>query len=523
MLRLLTVALALAGAALAAQTVQGRVVDAASGAPLADVNVILGAIDRPGGGPYRATTDRSGNFEMQGVAEGTYIATYRARGYWSTYEPGDSRQPHYTVGASGAPPRLEAKLQPIPKLSGRVLDDEGNPVASASVRLFYQNGHCSLPSCFIRGRDLTTDSNGKFTTADFFSPGRWLAAAIAPQTFKAPPDRDQQKLTWMETFYPSAVDAQFASPVDVRAGLELPLVEIRLRAAPAFRLRGRVLDEKGNPAARAALALHNGLGAEMTANAGNDGSFEFAGVGPGEWRLSGTLLKDKIPLWVAQSMEVKDHDLADVRVRLTSPMRIHGHSVLEGPDGDRLPDQEPAGVVLNYDSGEWGQESIMPSRPIGLGDENGGFSLSLYPGRYHVSILEPPPPGYYVSAIVMGDRNALTPEGIEISSAAQELVIRYRSGGGTVRGKVENCGNSDVFLVPREAALRQPQFIRHAGCEAGGRFELGLVRPGQYFAFATSGDTGFLQMPDDDTLSRLATLVTVRDREPVTADVRIMQ
>jgi hypothetical protein len=30
-------------------------------------------------------------------------------------------------------------------------------------------------------------------------------------------------------------------------------------------------------------------------------------------------------------------------------------------------------------------------------------------------------------------------------------------------------------------------------------------------------------MPDDDTLSRLATLVTVRDREPVTADVRIMQ
>jgi len=53
-----------------------------------------------------------------------------------------------------------------------------------------------------------------------------------------------------------------------------------------------------------------------------------------------------------------------------------------------------------------------------------------------------------------------------------------------VRGSVEKAADTTVALVPQDEALLDGQFIRTAKCDNAGRFEVGSLKPGEYYAFA---------------------------------------
>src|SRR5690242_13669915 len=70
-------ALLLPAAALAAQTVEGHIVNAANGSDVAGATVILGQVGGHREQPYRATTDSQGRFRIDDVEAGTYTLFYR--------------------------------------------------------------------------------------------------------------------------------------------------------------------------------------------------------------------------------------------------------------------------------------------------------------------------------------------------------------------------------------------------------------------------------------------------------------
>src|SRR5437764_10639428 len=89
-----------------AQTVEGSVFDAATGAAVTGVKVELLRQTTPF---YETTTDGGGRFRFDNIKESDYSVRYQSPDYWSTAGPTDYRPFH--VGA-GSPVKLEARLMP---------------------------------------------------------------------------------------------------------------------------------------------------------------------------------------------------------------------------------------------------------------------------------------------------------------------------------------------------------------------------------------------------------------------------
>ncbi len=536
--RLILIASILPAAAFAAQAVDGHVVNAVNGVDIPGVAVNL---IQAGEVAYSATTDSQGHFHIDAVKAGTYSANYVARGFWPVpnlsvdedferecgrcfqVERGD--QP-FQVTAVGDPVRLEVKMPPIGKISGRVLDYLGKPVPNATIQLHWgEIWFCKMPSCIGIFRDTKTNDKGEYTISDLDVPGAWLLSAIAPSSWKPPETRDDQPREWAQTFYPGVTDPQLAARVIVRIGGDLSNLDIKLAAVPVHRIRGVVLDASGHPVPKAAVRLAKFIGSPaLTEDTRADGTFEFDAVAEGEWRISAKVDQGPAKLWAARWVPVKTRDVENLELRPSAPFAIQGKVVMEVPEG--APPPKPPSVTLAFNagaavSGDKPAGNILSANP----DSQGDFTIrNVYSGPYQI-LPGPPPPQYYLDSIRFGARDALESD-VEILPGVQPLTVAYKLGGGTVRGTVENCAGGTVRLLARQKALWREGFVLFASCDANDRYAISAVRPGEYYALAIAGDypipwyaTGW----DDDTLLHSATSVTVREGENSSADLRAIK
>src|SRR5262245_35993101 len=104
----------------AAQIIEGRAINAVTGEGIPGVRVRIFPADGPPANGHSTATDAQGRFRVE-VKEGAYRAMYSAPGFSSVPNPGDL-PPAFAVACAGDPIRLEVKMQPLGKISGRVLD-----------------------------------------------------------------------------------------------------------------------------------------------------------------------------------------------------------------------------------------------------------------------------------------------------------------------------------------------------------------------------------------------------------------
>ena len=114
------------------------------------------------------------------------------------------------------------------------------------------------------------------------------------------------------------------------------------------------------------------------------------------------------------------------------------------------------------------------------------------PGVYTIRPISPGPP-FYLASVKLGDRD-VTEQLVELAPDSLTFTITYNSDGGGVRGAVEDCAGATVVLAPRDAALQTADFIRQVNCQAGGRFEIAAIRPGEYAAFAFDRAPGMFEL-----------------------------
>lgn len=537
-LRVILIASILAAAAFAAQTVDGHVVNSVTGADIPGVAVNL---VRAGEVAYSATTDSEGHFRIEAVKAGAYTASYLARGFWPIpnlfldedferecgrcflVERGD--QP-FQATAGGDPVRLEVKMPPIGKISGRVLDYLEEPVPNASIQLHWgESWFCKMPSCSGISRQTKTNEKGEYSVTDLDVPGAWLLSAIAPSSWKPPESRDGQRLDWAQTFYPGVTDPQLAERVMVRIGGEISNLDIKLAAVPVHRIRGVVLDVSGNPAPKATVTLGKGIGSPaLIRNTRGDGTFEFETVAEGEWRISTNVDQGVPKLWAVQWVQLKAHDLENLELRPAAPFAIQGKIVMEVPEGAPAPN--PPSVILAFTAGAAGlADRPADAFPTGIPNAKGDFQIrNVYPGPYQI-LPGPSPPQYYLDSIRIGGHDALE-SGVEILPGAQPLTVAYKLGGGTVRGTVEKCAGGTVRLLPRDREMWRQGFMLFAPCDSNDRYAIAAVRPGDYYALAIAGDSPipwYATMWDDDGLVNNASTVTVRAGENSAADLRAIK
>ncbi|MDR3703907.1 MAG: carboxypeptidase regulatory-like domain-containing protein [Candidatus Sulfopaludibacter sp.] len=514
MWRAVMAAWSFASAVLAAQSVEGRVVIATTGAAIPAASVIIRPVAEHPEGLHRATSDAEGRFRIDGLEPGTYGIFYQAEGYWTDPAQQDRK---FQVAAGGDAVRLDLKLLPLPKIAGSVTDALGNPVPNATVWVLGDKSRCNGLPCYPILKEVKASEKGEYEISDVDAPlPAWLVSAAAPASFDPPKSSAGQPLGWVQTFYPDATDPQLAARIPADPGSQHWNLDIRLATAPVHRIRGKLVDPGGRPVPNAQVAIYNALGPDLQRTSGSDGTFEFGPVADGEWRLWAKLDRGGVKLWTGQSVELKDRDLEGVEVRLTEPLALQGRIVFERPEGAPLPDDLP-NVFFTYNAGRFGGETSIPQRPIGHPEENGAFTIQLYAGPYRVDILDSPAGPYYLDSARLGEVDVLRNDSVPILPGAPTLTVNYRYGGGSVQGTVEGCAGGGIALIPVDRALRGPALVRTTQCGPNGQFTFASVRPGEYYGIVITG-----QGPLDDSALRRASRVTVRNNEHTTAEISPM-
>jgi hypothetical protein len=518
--------LILAAACASAQSVEGSVFDAATGAGVSGVKVEL----LKGGTPfYETATDGGGRFRFDSVREGEYAARYQSPDYWLTAGPSDYR--YFHVGGT-APVKLEIRLMPWSRIFGRVVDGHGNPVANARLEMtgsgMLANGRTYLRTSWGGGGGGqlsassngmtfmgTSDAHGKFEVQ--VMPGAYGFSVSPPPDLKPPaPEEGGPALAWRRTYYPGVAQADAASKIMVLPGADVS-VELKLLALPAHVVRGTVLNPDGTPAPKVAVILGEVYRAAPIESKG-DGTFEFPAVAEGEWRLAAEAERGGVKLRADEWIEVTGHDIENIKLRLTAPLTLRGKLVVDAPGEGRAP--QPTPMVLSRRGGHTaGRDELAPGQVALVQPEAAGnFTvLDAYPGSYRLSApLQPPAPPYYLDAIRVGETD-ITLQDVEIA-ADTTITAVYKTDGGSVSGKAENCASGGVLLIPADPMRRRAAFSKSGACDANDRYEVRAVRPGDYYALAFAGNAPVPAV--DEALLNQAVKVTVRAGETTSTDLR---
>jgi protocatechuate 3,4-dioxygenase beta subunit len=315
MIALLLAALSLGQAPAQAATgrLAGRVTVEGANTPIAGARVMVFPMMRaampptgPMAMPPQGTTDQDGRFVFNGVAPGEYRIDVQKTGFASSADP-TARPATYTVAAGQALDNISIVLLKGAVITGKVLDQKGEPVTDAHVmalRRFTPPGAMAVPPRLIptamQGPQQTNDI-GEYRVSGL-APGEYfLAASPRGMGFGGPgmpstTGNGGGTPTTTTTYYPGTVDQAGAQPITVAAGTEVSNIVFVLQSVPAYRVSGVVVDENGAPIAHAMVMLmadpRSGmmfLGPGGNAQTGDDGRFSIGDITPGTYRLNASV------------------------------------------------------------------------------------------------------------------------------------------------------------------------------------------------------------------------------------------
>ncbi len=199
-------------------SVGGRVTDAQTGIGIGGAVLHLfvrrTAINN-GSPPAASTSLEDGTFHFDSVTPGTYILWVTHPNYVSNAGVSQS----VTVQNGQSVLNIAVQLQPLGAISGRVLDDTGNPVARAKVDLLTTFNFRGKPEP-RRVKTSISDGNGKYLF-EKVAPGRYYISADPPSHAKAAsnaPASEAAGLPMIRTFYPKTLSFEDASILDLASG-----------------------------------------------------------------------------------------------------------------------------------------------------------------------------------------------------------------------------------------------------------------------------------------------------------------
>jgi hypothetical protein len=196
---------------------RGRIVAADTGRPLRRSMVRLSA---PGVRETRSTsTDQDGQYEFTDLPAATYTVMASKSGYvsmgYKQTRPGSMSSP-VGLGAGETKERVDVALMPAGVITGRVVDEYGEPVAdtmvSAQRQQFVNGARRPMPS----GAPSSSNDIGEFRVHGL-APGEYYVYA-APRGPFGPADANTDRTGYAPAYYPSAQDVASAQRVTVRSG-----------------------------------------------------------------------------------------------------------------------------------------------------------------------------------------------------------------------------------------------------------------------------------------------------------------
>lgn len=514
--------------------VEGRVVHAVTGEPLRRVTVTLQKMS-VSSESLVSTSDQEGRFVFENVEPGRYQLTAERAGFLR--QAYGSRSLPYagapiTLPAGEHLRNLEFKLLPQAVISGRVVDDEGEPAPQVQVTVLRAGG--GRAQAGILGSAITNDV-GEFRIAGL-APGRYRLRA-APMSFRRffaeavrPGDPKAPEEGFRPTYYPGATDPAGAATIEVGAGQEVPGVTILLQKGPLYRIEGKVIGLTGERSVnqlRVALmprrdeemlGMMGGPGASVQA----DGSFLVTHVAPGSYYVTVTTFPGRIQALGRVPVEVRGSSLKDVIVPLGRSVTLSGTVRVEGRQKAEL------GTM---------RVGLMPLEGLVFNNflsaevkADGTFQIEgVLPDRYVVNFSSSQE-DVYLKSVRIGGQEAPDRE-LELSHAEGnvqiEIVLSPRAATleGTVMEGDKPAPGMFVVLTPEPFREGRQYLARGATSDQNGRFQLRSLGPGEYRLYAFEDpEPAYARSPEVlKPFAQQAVKVTLKEGERQAVQVRVLK
>jgi hypothetical protein len=543
----------------------GQVVDAGSGRPVAHAVVTISGVPNlrmtmeagrvVSGGPPRVLTGSDGRFVFRDLPAGSFglSATrpgYTPGGYGGRRPNGPSQQISLTDGE-----RIGDATIPMWKqasISGRVVDEAGEPVVGTRVRAFAR-GNLPDPQRLTTAASTMTDDRGIYRLAMLDareyvvgvvsvtpilpislaregSPAlRFNPAGIDLATFRdadprrgiqigdnivvlnagapVPPPHSGAMLIYPPLFHPAVSDPAQAVPIVIGAGEERAGVDIQIRPVPTVRVSGRLGGSVADiglvplrlvPATGTDVNIDGDTPGSITV-ADRTGAFAFEAVPMGEYLLrASTRVAGSGPggmadlLYAEFPLTVGPTDIEGIPVVLRPGLRIAGSFAFEGstPRPRRL-----SSVSLSIEPVGSLAAPLPRSSPRPT-DEGEFEATGLPPGRYYVRVTGSPQGWMFKSATLNGRDVADTAVDLRNGDATGITITFSDRWSGLSGGVQTSAGAVDpealVIAFPTD-----PQTWNSAGVDPRRIKAVRTSKSGQYnFTTLPPGDYYVAAVPD---------------------------
>ena len=468
-------------------SVHGTVTNAAGGEGLRKAYLRLMPTSGNRSTAAAAVTNDQGTFTIENLAAGNYRLFAECTGFLdSEYDGVEIR-----LAAGDNLTGIDIKMVPQAVLSGRVLDQDGDPWPHAAISLYHSvwsKGHRHIENADYNGSS-EVDDRGEFRLSGL-APGRYYVQAEPDVTWEREHRLDvknQPAVRQQPTWYPSAPDVEASAPITLAAGQQFSGLDIRLRngTGSPLQIRGKLTGLQDIPLLPAsqrrfgpAISARRVSAAEEDKSyAGRiqpDGSFEIAGVPAGAYDI---WIRQGFPEATAlghATVQMDDRDIENLSIDLHPSQTLQGIVRIEGDAAARPPgiSLEPVDIYTVDRNADTKNDGSFEFPDLGW-------------GRYRVYVQDSAHKQAYLKTLRLGQ--AESTDGIFTLAAygvPLELVFSTRGArlSGTVTGKATT---PQVILIPDTPdPARREYATRAAVFDQNGTFTIEGIAPGFYKLYA---------------------------------------
>jgi hypothetical protein len=489
-----------------------------------------------------AMTDRDGRFEFREVAAGTFHITANKAGY-ARVESGRPITPAalnlldsglaFDLAAGETRERVDLTLARWGALTGRLSDEQGDPVQGASVQVLqvrYEAGRRRLAPA--RAATRVTDDLGRYRIHNL-APGQYIVSAAVGQVMT------EDLPGYAPSFYPGTSNPAQAQFVTVGLSQDTPGIDFALSRARTARIAGTAFNPAGQPAMPGTLTLipsqrsSSVMNMAVGARLSPDGTFEFPNVPPGQYVIQayrGRSNPHTEGEFGALPVSVNGTDVTGLRLQTSAGSAITGRITFDAFDRTKSAtpsaiDLAPIPVDVDLAPNSLAQAEIHPDWTFEMAGLNGPRRLELLRAPAGWALKE-----IRVNGIDVTDRPLLL-GGREQSLTRVEVVLTDRINEliGTVaddQARPASGTNLIVFSTDRGRWYPSSRFLRKTTAGPDGAYTVAGLPAGAYYAAAVDklppdGEDAWQEASFLDSLTRRASTATLGGGQKTSLALRL--
>ena len=395
-----------AAPASATASIAGRLIDATTGQPIVGGAVVLREFESR---DQRVVgTSDTGEFVLVDLPAATYslhasALGYVGRQYGQRHPLGEGVPVELQTGETRR--QVDVALLPGGVIAGHVTTENGQPLEFAEVEALRPQLDGNLRILLPVGR-AESNERGEFRILGL-PPGHYYIAAIDPADDGT--EDASGRMQWTQTFYPGTASPAAAERVRLESGATLTAVDFALLGASRVSVRGRLVNPDDNELATGSVIMSPesqegfGLGSAQASVVRPDGTFEFANVSPGDYRLraSARTVLAGPALFASFHLEVRTEDISNAVLFFNRGANLFGQLEMAGSGTRPPPVLTNLWVSAPMADGSMGS-GLTRSRVVG----DGSFSLATPEGS-RVVRLEGLPDPWSLEAVFYQGRDVI--------------------------------------------------------------------------------------------------------------------